>query len=834
MTLCQPNSTSLRLFTVLAVGASSILMSGVSPAVAAEWDLKLVKSGGLELFPHGGDWGNPNEWDDPNPSDSQVLPGPSDVVKILPVLASGYPSIDLDVPVSVGWVEIGSQSSGQIGADEIDIDADFHTPVGGQVFEVLNELKITADGTEDTVGGLDSFDYGLADVDFHNVIATAGSVLLHRTPINTEGRVTLELFDGGLTALDNIDIEDAGLALHNGAVLASVRGITYIKGEGTLFSGSVGHRIASDVVNRNFVKLADVDGDRVETVVEGSVNGHGDWFLGNRHELILRHDDPEGTSPSLISGDIVGPGRLRIEGEGNVVELTGASSVSDGTIVTDGATFVIPSASRLGTFGDNFLQVGSGGTLRASGNFTVGLPVFSADGQFDTNGYEVVLAGDLTGPSSSVTRKLGEGKLYLGNNASGYSGDWVVEAGELTSGVNADTFSNTTSVTVEASATLRFVDSEELAGIDGEGQIGISVGKQMRIGYDNSDHDFSGQLTGPGDVVKWGSGTQRFSGENSLIGQWILNEGVFRFGSGLSLSGDLEIGAGKQIFFDPESGESDYAHSLSGEGTVFMSGSGTINFTGDNSEFTGTLFITHPTNQGGTLNVEGTIAPSVLGIEANATLGGSGQILGTATALAGGTIRPTAESGHLQVDGVDFRAGSTFGVDIASASEYSTLRVLGDTTTNDAILNVNLLDGFMPAHGDSFLVLDTHGTVSGSGFTSIDLPELANGLSWETSQLQSAGLISIEVTLPGDYNLDGTVDATDYTVWRDNFGQPAGTLPSDIDGGSIGQAHYDTWVAHFGQSLPTSTIAVPEPRALVLMVGFLAATLTAERHLAAR
>lgn len=78
------------------------------------------------------------------------------------------------------------------------------------------------------------------------------------------------------------------------------------------------------------------------------------------------------------------------------------------------------------------------------------------------------------------------------------------------------------------------------------------------------------------------------------------------------------------------------------------------------------------------------------------------------------------------------------------------------------------------------------------------------------------------VSLPGDYNQDGTVDAADYTVWRDNLGQSA-TLPNDSTPGTVTQSDYDTWRAHFGQTLgsgsgASANVAVPEPAALVLLM----------------
>lgn len=70
-------------------------------------------------------------------------------------------------------------------------------------------------------------------------------------------------------------------------------------------------------------------------------------------------------------------------------------------------------------------------------------------------------------------------------------------------------------------------------------------------------------------------------------------------------------------------------------------------------------------------------------------------------------------------------------------------------------------------------------------------------------------------TIPGDYNGDGTVDAADYTVWRDTQGDPAG---------------YDTWTQNYGVTAPTNPATsqtaqtpVPEPTTLLLALAALAA-----------
>ncbi|TWT90264.1 hypothetical protein Mal64_06490 [Pseudobythopirellula maris] len=67
--------------------------------------------------------------------------------------------------------------------------------------------------------------------------------------------------------------------------------------------------------------------------------------------------------------------------------------------------------------------------------------------------------------------------------------------------------------------------------------------------------------------------------------------------------------------------------------------------------------------------------------------------------------------------------------------------------------------------------------------------------------------------LPGDYNNNGTVDAADFTVWRDAL-HTATTLPGDTSPGAVSHVDYTVWVNNFGASLASlasQSRAVPEP-----------------------
>jgi hypothetical protein len=68
----------------------------------------------------------------------------------------------------------------------------------------------------------------------------------------------------------------------------------------------------------------------------------------------------------------------------------------------------------------------------------------------------------------------------------------------------------------------------------------------------------------------------------------------------------------------------------------------------------------------------------------------------------------------------------------------------------------------------------------------------------------------------GDYNGDGIVDASDYTVWKNAFG----TANSAVDGngnGVVDAADYTIWRDHLGLHVSGSGAAVPEPSGMALL-----------------
>lgn len=88
------------------------------------------------------------------------------------------------------------------------------------------------------------------------------------------------------------------------------------------------------------------------------------------------------------------------------------------------------------------------------------------------------------------------------------------------------------------------------------------------------------------------------------------------------------------------------------------------------------------------------------------------------------------------------------------------------------------------------------------------------------SQDGDIALLSLDLIL-GDFNRDGTVDAADFTTWRDTLGsQVAAGFGADGDGNGIVELpDLDVWKANFGATLPVAA-TVPEPEAAVLAILF--------------
>ena len=187
----------------------------------------------------------------------------------------------------------------------------------------------------------------------------------------------------------------------------------------------------------------------------------------------------------------------------------------------------------------------------------------------------------------------------------------------------------------------------------------------------------------------------------------------------------------------------------------------------------------------GTVNIEiGRTAYFFGNVDGSGTYTGAGTAEFLANFSPGSSPASVSSAGNLKLD-----ASAKLVIELGGTepgTQFDQVHVGGQLALGGALM-VSLINDFHPAARISFDILDW-GSLAGA-FSSIQLPTLADGLIWDTSQLYSAGVILVDLPgIPGDFNLDHVVDAADFVTWRKGLG----TIYTTAD--------YDVWRAHFGQT----------------------------------
>jgi hypothetical protein len=101
----------------------------------------------------------------------------------------------------------------------------------------------------------------------------------------------------------------------------------------------------------------------------------------------------------------------------------------------------------------------------------------------------------------------------------------------------------------------------------------------------------------------------------------------------------------------------------------------------------------------------------------------------------------------------------------------------------------------------------------------------------EVDNVQILASLTAPDAASGDYNQDGTINAADYTLWRNAI--VTGDLAADGNGdGLVNRLDYDVWTLHYGEVGGSGSLtAVPEPTTAVLMLAAAAVFTAAFRRI---
>ena len=444
-------------------------------------------------------------------------------------------------------------------------------------------------------------------------------------------------------------------------------------------------------------------------------------------------------------------GAQMVVSAGEKITLTGNTTIAElSSLTLDGGIFSTGSMTRLGAL------VLNRGIIEFTGNSGI-----SVGGSSLANGLQIPYGVEMRVPNGSLAVTGAANSLYLtgGTVMTRYfDNEGVVD---LDTGVFEVTNANETQTNASNSGTLLVGNTAAVSGVmSNSGRITLrNDSGYLRVGnvLDNTGliHG-AGRVRAPGGIQNTSTGEIR--GENgrllTLESAAINLARISLQGGTLEFAGGLENGLVNSLT----------SPVISGRGTLITSGitnrasmafsSGNTDIYGDVNNVTGGRIVT----SGGAAGVT-TFFDDVIhnGTEIRTSAGsstvffgslaGSGPFTGPGTVYVEGDMRPGNSAGMMNFGGdlvlsstshLVFEIGGT-----QRGSGHDAALVSGDFSMGGT-LEVVFIPGFEPAAGSEFDLFDWSAT--SGGFSEILLPDLDEGLEWDTSRFETEGILAVEAT----------------------------------------------------------------------------------------
>ncbi|MAT44173.1 MAG: hypothetical protein CL609_17715 [Anaerolineaceae bacterium] len=262
---------------------------------------------------------------------------------------------------------------------------------------------------------------------------------------------------------------------------------------------------------------------------------------------------------------------------------------------------------------------------------------------------------------------------------------------------------------------------------DGTGTTTVLTGSTYRM-FGVGGLSLSGQTLINQSTAKWEANTITLSNDAAFT-----NEGTFEAKATTSMNGGTDGLFDNQGLFVKKTDSTTTTMNIdfTNAGEIFVE-AGTLVFPDGLTSTSGTEIVL-----GG--NLESTGPLDLQG----ATLSGIGTVDGNLNNA--GTVAPGTSPGKITVTG-DYTQTSAGGLEIeiggtTAETEFDVLVIEGSAAFAGT-LNITLLDGFIPAAGDQFEVLN-FASYSGD-FETVNLPDLPTGKYWERSFTETTMVLTVE------------------------------------------------------------------------------------------
>jgi autotransporter-associated beta strand protein len=510
----------------------------------------------------------------------------------------------------------------------------------------------------------------------------------------------------------------------------------------------------------------------------GSLSGVGNVDLASGAQLRIGGDNSSCTFDGIIFGNA---GSLAKTGAG-ILTLTGNNTYGGATIIEAGTLRLAGAGTLSGATAVSLANVAgaaldlNGNNLtisQISGGGAAGGSVLLGDGVLSVNSNVALTTrfDGIIGGSGGFTKDGAHTLELAGSNT--YTGLTTVRGGTLRL-LGSNTLADSGSVTLTNSSTLELGADETIGSLtaDSSNPLLDLHGHTLSVGADNTSTTYAGRLSGPGSLVKQGTGTLTIATATAGYAATLHIQ-----------QGTVTTAATDAFYFCPvvldnatgatfDLGNLDQRiDSLAGGGSVAL---GTARLTvggADSTTFSGTLAGTGGLTKagGGTLTLAG----------AN-TFSGSTQIIGGTLRLQGGQTIPDLTG--IEFNG-DFTTGAT--LDLAGSTEtvgslgringLATVALGGGTLVVGSSNTWSVFDGVIAGPGNvtkvgsSWLDLGGANTFDGALTItqgSVRVPHIANvGIAQPLGSGNQLVLGSASAPGTLSYMTRDGVEATDRAIW---------------------------------------------------------------------
>ncbi|MBI2753524.1 MAG: filamentous hemagglutinin N-terminal domain-containing protein [Betaproteobacteria bacterium] len=595
-------------------------------------------------------------------------------------------------------------------------------------------LSITAGGaiTQSaslTVGGASSFSTGANPITLtHSGNDFTGAVSLTNSGANNVAITDLNAIVLGTSSVGSgtLAVTAAGAITQSGAIVAGTASFNAGANEITLTNAGNDFTGAVSLNNSGANNVAITDAN---AIILGSSS------VGSGTLTVTAGGTITQTGP-IVQAAGAGQASFLTTGGGSAITLTNAGNDFTGPVDIDSGTAAIAI-----TDANSFIIKGGGiGGGSAPASFTL-----------NANG-TVSQSATFTGTAPAVVViNAGSGPILLNDPANNFSGNVSVAAN--TTGAVSLINTNAAGINLAASSVGGALSLTSGGPITQTGALTVGGASTLSAGANpitltNAGNDFTGA------VSLSNSGTNNVS---------ITDANAITIGSS-TVGGSFDITATSVLF---SGGLSVNNYSFTG-GTYTLS-TGTYNLGGTTTVVGAATVVASGATinaSGGTINVSGvlnsgtsSLSVGTLNVLLGGTLSGTGTIIGNVNNSAG-TVSPGASPGILTISGnyvhgpsgvLDMQIGGTI-----AGSQYDQLVVSG-TTTLGGTLNTTLINGFVPAAGNTFTLIQSSGALTGT-FGTIVQP---SGTTFNSFY----GPTTFEFSIPGGSSVSTVIEPNfNYTV----------------------------------------------------------------------